>query len=116
MKKLLFISLVLCSIASIGQPITVVEPVERNSKLPITISDLHKGESIILKVDSASTEEYGRAFIIIQSSSEPSEELKKWLINVPGQLWKKYQIVPYISIQIGIPGGPPCGPPPRKPC
>lgn len=114
MKKILILLLlipVLCG----AQSIPVLKS-ERSAKLPVSISDAHPEKSVLLKVDSAETEEYGRAFIIIQSSSEPSEELKKWLITIPGQLWKKYQIVPYISIQIGIPGGPPCGPPPRKPC
>lgn len=111
MKNLLLITLLFVSSIALGQP----QVIERSSKVPVKVTEIHQGTEIKLKVDSAEAE-YGRAFIIIQSSSEPSEELKKWLINVPGQLWKKYQIVPYISIQIGIPSGPPCGPPPRKPC
>lgn len=120
MKKLLFILLLLiCGLAQSQNPYTTQFKDADSKKTLITgslkTSDVNPGnEMVMVKIDTTD-EEYGRAFIIIQSSSEPSPELKTWLINIPGQLWKKYRIVPYISIQIGIPSSP-CGNPPKRPC
>lgn len=70
--------------------------------------------SYSLKSVPEDDEVYGRAFLMIQTSAEPSDALKKWLIDIPKKLWKDEKIIIYIGVQIGKPGG--CGTPGRPPC
>lgn len=72
------------------------------------------GATYELKKAAEDEEVYGRAFLMIQTSSEPSDALKKWLIDIPKKLWKDDKIIIYIGVQIGKPGG--CGSPGRPPC
>jgi len=54
-------------------------------------------------------EEYGRAFLMIQTSNSPTEDLKDLLVIMTEELWKK-DIILYAGLQVGTPPPPPCAP------